>query len=103
MGSIRSSRRAGSYPPAPTHRRTKPRTGTTAPCPVQAECTEGVSLGFLDTDLAALYGVPVKRLNEQVRRSPERFPEPFMSRLTTAERERLRSQIATSTGGGGRR
>ena len=57
----------------------------------------------LDSDLAALYGVPVKRLNEQVRRNNERFPEHFMFRLTKAERERLRSQIATSKGRGGRR
>jgi len=58
---------------------------------------------ILDTDLAALYGVPVKRLNEQVRRNPDRFPEPFMFRLSAAEWERLRSQFATSKGRGGRR
>lgn len=58
---------------------------------------------ILDTDLAALYGVPVKRLNEQVRRNPDRFPEPFMFRLTVSEWERLRSQIATSKDRGGRR
>jgi len=58
---------------------------------------------ILDADLAALYGVAVKRLNEQVRRNPDRFPEPFMFRLTAAEWERLRSQIATSKGRGGRR
>ena len=55
------------------------------------------------SDLAALYGVPVKRLNEQVRRNTERFPEHFMFQLTDAEWERLRSQIATSKGRGGRR
>lgn len=52
-----------------------------------------------DSDLAALYGVPVKRLNEQVRRNKERFPENFMFQLTDAEWQSLRSQIATvSTG-----
>ena len=50
---------------------------------------------ILDSDLAALYGVPVKRLNEQVRRNQERFPEHFMFRLTDAEWSSLRSQNAT--------
>jgi hypothetical protein len=50
---------------------------------------------ILDSDLAALYGVPVKRLNEQVRRNKERFPEPFMFRLTKNEWHSLRSQFAT--------
>lgn len=58
---------------------------------------------ILDTDLAALYGVTVKRLNEQVRRNPERFPENFMIRLTESEWTSLRSQIATSKSRGGRR
>lgn len=53
---------------------------------------------ILDADLAALYGVPTKRLNEQVKRNARRFPEDFMFQLTRAEaRElaRLRSQFAT--------
>jgi hypothetical protein len=59
---------------------------------------------ILDEDLAELYGVPVKRLNEQVKRNRERFPADFMFRLTAEEQESLRSQIATSkTGRGGRR
>jgi hypothetical protein len=58
---------------------------------------------MLDTDLARLYGVEVKRLNEQVRRNAERFPPEFMFQLTPAELARLRSQIATSKGRGGRR
>jgi chaperonin cofactor prefoldin len=59
---------------------------------------------ILDTDLAELYGVPVKRLNEQVKRNQERFPADFMFRVSAAERESLRSQFATSkTGRGGRR
>lgn len=59
---------------------------------------------ILDADLATLYGVPTKRLNEQVRRNMERFPSDFMFQLTTKEYESLRSQFATSnTGRGGRR
>jgi hypothetical protein len=59
---------------------------------------------ILDADLAELYGVPVKRLNEQVKRNQERFPTDFMFRLTAEENEALKSQDATSkTGRGGRR
>lgn len=59
---------------------------------------------LLDSDLADLYQVTVKRLNQQIKRNAERFPEDFMFRLTSAENEALRSQIATSNGGrGGRR
>lgn len=41
---------------------------------------------MLDSDLAALYGVPTKRLNEQVKRNRERFPDDFMFQLTTGEK-----------------
>ena len=59
---------------------------------------------LLDSDLAELYGVHVKRLNEQVKRNVERFPEDFMFRLTPEEHKALRSQIATpNRGHGGRR
>ncbi|MGH9545406.1 MAG: ORF6N domain-containing protein, partial [Terriglobales bacterium] len=59
---------------------------------------------ILDSDLAVLYGVTVKRLNEQVMRNLERFPTDFMFRLTAKENESLRSQNATSKKGrGGRR
>lgn len=59
---------------------------------------------LLDTDLAELYGVTAKRLNEQVKRNFGRFPEDFMFRLTSEENHGLRSQIATSKSGrGGRR
>ncbi len=61
---------------------------------------------MLDADLAELYGVETKRLNEQVRRNIERFPEDFMFQLTAEEAVNLRSQIATSNspaGRGGRR
>ncbi len=50
---------------------------------------------MIDRDLAVLYGVETKRLNEQVRRNLERFPEEFMFELTKEEQESLRSQIAT--------
>ena len=61
---------------------------------------------LVDSDLAELYGVSTKRLNEQVRRNAERFPEDFMFQLTATEVARLRSQFATSNvsrGRGGRR
>ncbi len=61
---------------------------------------------LLDADLAALYDVPTKRLNEQVRRNPERFPPDFMFRLNNQDLAVLRSQFATSNGRpawGGRR
>jgi len=59
---------------------------------------------ILDSDLAELYGVTVKRLNEQIKRNAARFPPDFLLQLTRAERDSLRSQIATSNNGrGGRR
>ncbi len=59
---------------------------------------------MLDSDLADLYEVSVKRLNEQVRRNHERFPSDFMFQLTDFETANLRSQIATSSSDyGGRR
>ncbi len=59
---------------------------------------------ILDSDLASLYGVPTKRLNEQVKRNLERFPNDFMFQLTEIEMQSLRSQIATSNESrGGRR
>lgn len=59
---------------------------------------------MIDVDLAELYGVSTKRLNEQVRRNQKRFPPDFMFQLTKAEAENLRSQFATSRSPhGGRR
>jgi ORF6N domain len=59
---------------------------------------------ILDSDLAALYGVETRRLNEQVRRNGERFPADFAFQLTAQEAADLKSQIATSSSGwGGRR
>jgi len=58
----------------------------------------------LDSDLALLYGVETRRLNEQVRRNADRFPPDFAFYLTTQEVTDLMSQIATSSRGhGGRR
>jgi len=57
---------------------------------------------LLDSDLAALYSVSPKRLNEQVKRNRRRFPRDFMFRLTPAEARALRSQNATLNGGRGR-
>lgn len=59
---------------------------------------------MLDADLAAIYRVTTKRLNEQVTRNRDRFPKDFMFQLTAEETESLRSQFATSNGTrGGRR
>ena len=59
---------------------------------------------ILDTDLAELYSVETRRLNEQVRRNMDKFPEDFMFQLTKKEFANLKSQIATSSSGwGGRR
>ena len=57
---------------------------------------------MLDHDLAELYGVETKRLNEAVKRNINRFPEDFMFVLTEEEWLRLRSQFATSKRGGTR-
>ena len=59
---------------------------------------------MLDSDLASLYEVPTKRLNEAVKRNITRFPQNFMFQLTKEETEILRSQFATSNKArGGRR
>jgi ORF6N domain len=58
---------------------------------------------MLDSDLAAVYGVTTKRLNEQLRRNRSRFPSDFAFQLTAEELINLRSQIATSSFHGGRR
>jgi hypothetical protein len=55
---------------------------------------------MLDRDLAELYGVPVKCLNEQVSRNIERFPSGFMFQLSASEFADLKSEIATSSWGG---
>ena len=57
---------------------------------------------MLDRDLAELYDVETKVLNQAVKRNIERFPEEFMFQLTTEEFEILKSQIVTSSWGGTR-
>jgi hypothetical protein len=59
---------------------------------------------LLDSDLAALYDVEVKALNQAVKRNEERFPSDFVFQLTAEENEALRSQTVTSKRSrGGRR
>jgi hypothetical protein len=64
---------------------------------------------MMDSELAKMYGVKTSRLNEQVKRNIERFPEDFMFQLTQEEWENLKSHFATSSlhgkknGWGGRR
>jgi hypothetical protein len=59
---------------------------------------------ILDSDLAELYGVETRRLNEQVRRNLDKFPKDFMFQLTKEEFDNLKSQCEISSSGwGGRR
>jgi hypothetical protein len=58
---------------------------------------------MLDSDLAELYEVSTSRLNEQVKRNIERFPDDFMFKLTQQEWNNLKSQFATSSWGGRRK
>jgi hypothetical protein len=58
---------------------------------------------MFDSDLSALYGIETRRLNEQVKRNVDRFPEDFMFQLNEIEFENLKSQIATSSWGGRRK
>ena len=58
---------------------------------------------MLDRDLAKLYGVETKVLNQAVKRNIERFPEDFMFQLTSEEYTVLKSQIVTSSWGGRRK
>jgi hypothetical protein len=58
---------------------------------------------MLSSDLAELYGVEVKVLNQAVKRNRERFPRDFMFQLTRKEFDNLKSQFVTSSWGGARR
>ena len=58
---------------------------------------------MLDSDLAILYGVETRRINEQIKRNILRFPENFMFQLTDDEYQILMSQFATSSWGGRRK
>lgn len=51
---------------------------------------------ILDADLARIYGVSTKALNQAVKRNLQRFPDDFLLRLTSYELEILKSQIGTS-------
>ena len=57
---------------------------------------------ILDQDLAALYGIPTKRLNEQMKRNRERFPVDFVFQLSKVENDVLKSHFATARWGGRR-
>ena len=54
---------------------------------------------MLDTDLAKLYNVDTKRINEAVKNNPEKFPERYLYRITEKEYNSLKSKISTSKGG----
>jgi phage regulator Rha-like protein len=58
---------------------------------------------ILDSDLAVVYGVPTRHLNQAVNRNPDRFPADFAFQLVNQEVASLRSQIVTSSSHGGRR
>lgn len=58
---------------------------------------------MIDEDLAEMYNVETRRLNEQVKRNVKRFPKDFMFALTQKEFENLKSQNATSSWGGRRK
>jgi len=57
---------------------------------------------MLDSDLAQLYGVETKRINEAVKNNPDKFPDDFYFEATDDELENLRSKISTSSWGGNR-
>ena len=52
---------------------------------------------IIDSDLARVYGVTTKALNQAVKRNSQRFPEDFMFQLTKTEQENMRSQIVTTS------
>src|SRR5438445_7703601 len=58
---------------------------------------------MFDSDLARIYGVQLKRLNEQVRRNRDRFPRDFAFQIDYQELTHLKSQFATSSSHGGKR
>jgi hypothetical protein len=58
---------------------------------------------MLDRDLAVLYEVETKRINEQIKRNSARFPENFMFQLNEVEYQNLKSHFATSSWGGSRK
>ena len=82
-----------------------PNTRRQSVLPIESRITiMGHQRVILDTALAEIYGVPVKRLNQQVNRNRSRFPADFMFQLKPREFSSLRLQFATSKKGrGGRR
>lgn len=80
----------------------KPTPGTVTPAVIESRIhiIRGVRV-MLDFQLAELYEVPTKRLNEQVARNRERFPPDFAFQLTQEEFTNLKSQFATSSSGYG--
>jgi len=58
-------------------------------------CIRGLSV-IIDADIAELYGVETKRVNEAVRNNPDKFPPDYMFELTSSELEDLRSKISTA-------
>jgi hypothetical protein len=85
------------------------RVGETSIKPIPAEVIERrifeirATKVMLSADLAKLYRVPVRQLNQAVKRNIERFPADFMFQLNKEEAEILKSQIVTSSWGGARR
>jgi ORF6N domain len=84
----------------------------TRSCPAPALAADGIEQAILvlrghrvllDTDLAVMYGVAAKALNQAVKRNIERFPSDFMFQLSVEEAGLLRSQSVTSKSQGGRR
>jgi hypothetical protein len=78
----------------------EPPAASTSPPPVRILHIRGQRV-LLDSQLAELYGVPTKRLNEQVRRNIQRFPADFLFELSNQELADSRSQIATLNKGRG--
>src|SRR5262245_55678804 len=85
------------------YRRMRKQKSATEKLPIPVEMIERRIFLFrdqkvmLDSDLAELYGVPVKRLNEQVKRNRDRFPSDFMFQLNASEAAGIRSQFATAS------
>ena len=101
-GIVASGEREGTATTSTTGRRNKLVVATDGLSPGHIQrriiTMRGVQV-LLDRDLAELYGVPVKRLNEQVSRNIDRFPDRFMFQLGAQEFADLKSQIATSSSG----
>lgn len=72
------------------------KTASAAPAPPPIHAVRGQRV-VLDSDLAALYGVPTKAFNQTIRRNLDRFPADFFFQLTLEELANLRSQIVTSS------